>query len=226
MGADPGDGPPGVAGCPAVLPILVHSAHAAPPADKPGDARPAVVVAVGDGLVVAPGGGDAVSAGLAAGLGDCLEERAPKRFGVVDRSAPGETLASVRPKLAEVADLAPAWVVVTLGARELADPATEPQKLAAELGALASELRGDGPRKVIVLGAVPAGGDGERAALEARVAGFNGGLTGLSLPGVVPLDPGRIKKLPKDGLVDGSKLSAAGQAKVVAAICELVLSAP
>jgi hypothetical protein len=208
-----------------VLTILLHSPLAA--SAEPPDDKPRVVVALGDGLVVAPGGKDAVSAGLAAGLGDCLEEKAPKRWGVVDRSDAGETLVSARPKVGDVVGLGPAWVVVALGARELADPATDPEKLAAELGAFALSVRGDKPesgRTVLLLGALASAGEGDRAPQQARVDGFNEALAKLGLPGVVHLDPAKVRKVPKDGLVDGEALTAAGQAKVVAAICELVLT--
>lgn len=189
-------------------------------------ADPRVVVALGDGLVVSPAAQEAVPGGLAAVLADCLEERAPKRFSVVDRSVVGETLATVRPKIAEVAGLGPSWVVVTLGARELADPATDPQKLATDVAAVAADLGGGPQRTVVLLGALAAAVEGDAAALEARVAAFNTKLSSLGAPGVVPLEPGRGGKRPREGLVEGSRLSAAGQARVAAAICEVVLAAP
>jgi hypothetical protein len=186
---------------------------------------PRVVVALGDGIVVSPTAHEAVPGGIAAVLADCLEERSPKRFSVVDRSVAGETLASARPKVTEIVGLGPAWVVVTLGARELADPSVDPAKLAADVAQLAGEL-GSGPaRTVLLVGALPAAADGDGAALESRVAAFNAKLQALSAPGLVSLEPGRGKR-PKEGLVEANRLSAAGQARVAAAICDVVLSSP
>lgn len=186
---------------------------------------PRVVVALGDGVVASPAAQEAAPGAIAAVLADCLEERSPTRFSVVDRSVAGETIATARPKLAEVAALAPAWVVVTLGARELADPAADPERVAAEVASVAAALGGGRDRTVLLVGALPAGGDAD-AALEARVAAFNQKLASLGAPGIVPLEPGRGGKRPKEALVDGARLSAAGQAKVAAGICDVVLSAP
>jgi hypothetical protein len=191
-----------------------------------------VVVTLGGGLVVSPQSEAAAPVGIAAVLGDCLEERAPKKFSVVDRSMAGETLATAGPKSADITGLAPAWVVVTLGARELADPAVDPAKLATDLGALAVGLGASPDRKVLLVGAlsaqlVAAPTEAEQPALDARVASLNAALAALDLPGVLRLDPtARGRKAQKEPMVEGPKLSAAGQAKVAAAICELVLSTP
>jgi lysophospholipase L1-like esterase len=186
-----------------------------------------VVVTVGDGIVVAPAAQEALPGGIAAVLGDCLEERAPKKFSVVDRNAPGETLVSVQPKVDAVTALAPGWVVVTLGARELADPATDPATLATEVVAVATRLGAGPQRTVLVLGLLPAAVEADQQALDARVGAYNTKLTSLAVPGLVALDPtARGRKAAKEPQVDGGRLSAAGQARVAAAICELVLSPP
>ena len=186
---------------------------------------PRVVVALGDGVVVPPAAQEAVAGGIAAVLADCLEERAPRRYSVVDRSAVGETVATARQKLPEIAGLGPAWVVVTLGARELAGAEVDPAKVAAEVAGLAAELGGGRDRTVLLVGAVPSAGESS-AAVAARVDAFNQHLSALGGAGIVALEPGRAGKRPKETLVDGDRLSAAGQAKVAASICDVVLSAP
>ena len=49
-------------------------------------------------------------------LADCLEERKPSEYEVVDRRVVGETLTSLKERAADIAKLEPSWVVVSLGA--------------------------------------------------------------------------------------------------------------
>lgn len=196
-------------------------------------AEPEPVVAVGDGIVVpASSAGDVASGGFVAVLADCLEERAPARFRVVDRAVAGETLASFRGKLPTVREIGPAWVVVTLGARELAAAEADPKSLGAELGSVVAELRkGKGP-EVVLVGPVPPRLDDadQQAAADARVKAFNevvagvaGGARGVFL--VDPLTEWTRADHPRTGLVsEAGSLSDQGQAKVAASVCDVVMA--
>lgn len=144
-------------------------------------ADPLPVVAMGDGVVAgaphrSPGaegssasgsaatgsaaaeGDPAVPGGWVTVLADCLEERAPQRFAVVDRGAPGDTVSAAKARIAGIRELGPAWVVVTLGSQELADEKVDPKRLGRELDALVDELRQKGagsPPNVLLVGVVP-----------------------------------------------------------------------
>lgn len=63
-------------------------------------------------------------------LQDCLNEKRPEGFQVVDRRIPGETVTTLKTRLEELASLAPAHVVIRLGS----NPDTE--ALSALVGAL------------------------------------------------------------------------------------------
>ncbi|HHO50336.1 MAG TPA: SGNH/GDSL hydrolase family protein [Deltaproteobacteria bacterium] len=108
-------------------------------------AAPLPVVAVGDGPVVAPLNNTApdqtVPGGWVTVLADCLEERQPARFTVVDRVVLGETTATFKERLEPVRELRPSWVVVALGARELAQEGSQPAAIRAELETIVTQLR-------------------------------------------------------------------------------------
>ncbi|MCB9685783.1 MAG: SGNH/GDSL hydrolase family protein [Alphaproteobacteria bacterium] len=196
-------------------------------------AEPEPVVAVGDGIVVptaAPG--DVASGGFVAVLADCLEERSPARFRVVDRAVAGETLETFRGKLGEVRELGPSWVIVTLGARELAVAEADPKAVGSELGAVVAELRkGKGP-SVVLVGPVPPtlAEEEAQATADARVKAFNevvasvaGGARGVFH--VDPLVEWTRAEHPRAGLVsETGSLSDQGQAKVAASVCDVVMS--
>jgi lysophospholipase L1-like esterase len=185
-------------------------------------ADPQAVVALGDGVVAgAPARSEAEAAvpgGWVTVLADCLQERAPQRFSVVDRGRPGETVAGAKERIAGVRELAPAWVVLTLGAPELGDEHVDAKKLGKELDAVVDELRAKAgpearPPNVLLVGTVPptlsqvapaesAPKDGapkegapkddgaKQTAVDARAAGWNKVLASLAAPGqgIVHLD--------------------------------------
>lgn len=204
-------------------------------------AAPAPVVAMGDGLVpgpadpVVPGSqpGDPTAATVPGGwipvLADCLEERAPRRFTVVDRAVPGETIASARTKAASVRELAPAWVVVAVGARELSDPGTDPASLRDGLAALLADL-GTKRVKVLLVGLVPPtlADPARQAAADDRTAEANRVIASVaSAASAAHVDP--WADWPRDPAAraahtaEGGALSDQGHARVAAVVCDALL---
>lgn len=199
---------------------------------------PATVVAMGDGLVAGPPAAVApeVAGGWVASLADCLEERVPGGFTVVDRAQPGETAASARKKVSGVRELQPRVVVLTLGAQELADDKAEPSALTGELERLVGELR---PKKsrvgVLLVGMVPpsleqagAPGDDRQKAIDARTEAWNGEVAELAkrLDAVGHVDlwkdwPRGERRVEHTEL--GWHLSEQGHARVAAAVCDAVI---
>ena len=104
------------------------------------------VVALGDGLVVSPA--EAAGPGPSAGswvavLADCLDERSPAKYRVVDRVQSGETVRSALKKVEAIRALKPSVVVVGLGARELGQVKPDAVKFRRDLGRLVRDLRVD-----------------------------------------------------------------------------------
>ena len=119
-----------------------------------------------------------VPGGWVSVLADCLEERAPGAWSVVDRTVAGDTAASARTRLATVRGLKPAVVVVGVGARELADPASDVEAFRREVNGLVQDLVVAPAPRILIVGVVPptlaqlpAGGD--QAAADARTARWN-----------------------------------------------------
>jgi hypothetical protein len=156
-------------------------------------------------------------------LADCLEERAPRRYTVVDRLQDGETLASAQrkyvgadaggepPDPAEAAALGevhPALVVVGLGGRELAAEAFDVKALRGALGGFVTGLRPKGRKPeatVLLLSAVPptlAQVEGADPALQEkldrRAADWNGALADLARPGAGLVHVDLLRDWPKD----------------------------
>lgn len=207
-------------------------------------AAPLPVVAVGDGPVLAPHNSTApdqtVPGGWVAVLADCLEERNPARFTVVDRVVPGETTATLRERLEPVRELRPSWIVVTLGARELAEEGSQPAAIRGELESIVTQLRSKIRKvrpEVLLIGLVPPvleqieGRDpADQATTDERVVAYNALLTELAAAteGVTFVDlwsgwPREPKG--RSGLaVGGWSLSDQGHARVAAAVCDAVLA--
>ncbi len=117
------------------------------------------MVALGDGLVVSPasaaGPGPSTGSWVAV-LADCLEERSPAQYRVVDRVQSGETVRTALKKVDAIRALEPSVVVVGLGARELGQPKPDAAKFKRDLGRLVRDLRLDGgPAEVLLVGMVP-----------------------------------------------------------------------
>lgn len=202
-----------------------------------GDA-PLSVVAMGDGPVAGPPASATPPAagGWVPSLADCLEERAPGRFAVVDRAATGETARSARRTARDIAALTPRIVLVTLGAQELGDPDATPEGLTGDLREVVQALhRRDRPR-VVLVGLVPPTlaqtdqGDAERQArADARTAAWNQAVAGLA----AELDAVDHVDLWADWPHDESRsaltqrgwsLSDQGHARVAAAVCDAVMA--
>lgn len=181
-------------------------------------ADPATVLAVGDGIIAAPptaSPAPTVPGGWVPVLADCLAERSPQKFTVVDRATPGETVASARGRAAEAVELSPALIVVALGAREVAAGAAPTR---ASVQALVTELRA--PRVLLLPALAPPGAS---AAIEARVEAYDKVLAEVAGAELVPIE------WPKDSaarglLAIGGSLTDPGHARVAAAVCERILA--
>ncbi len=207
-------------------------------------AEPQPVLAVGDGVVAAPPTATSppdqtMPGGWLPVLADCLEERKPAHFTVVDRAVVGETVRSLQDRAGSFRDLRPAWLVVTLGSRELAADDVDPKALRSEIEGVLGALRGKakkGRPSLVLVGLVPPtlaqvlGEDPARqAALDERTASFNAELAELAKgqEDVVLVD--LWSDWPRDngaraGLtVDGWGLSDQGHARVAAAVCDALL---
>lgn len=197
------------------------------------------VVALGDGLVAAPPpvvtarAADTVPGGWVTVLADCLEERAPRAFTVVDRASGGETTASLLERARSLGDLAPEVVVLGLGARELAVVAVDEAAVRAELGHLVGALRAmSGPPGVLLVGLVPpvvAQAAGDQDAIDAQTAAYNrllaevaaqtAGVHHVDLQGDWPKGRARAALT-----AEGSRLTDQGHARVAAAVCDAIVA--
>ncbi len=188
------------------------------------------VVAMGDGLV-AGASPSAAPGGWVAVLQDCLEERAPGRFSVVDR-ANGGPVRETFERGDAVRELDPTVVVVTFGAHAL-DGVSAPS-LEKDVGKLIRALRsGDAPPRVVLVGVAPAVASvaADQAKLDEQIAAWNAVLTtAASKDGVRRVD--LLTDWPADpaaraGLASGAwALSDQGHARVAAAVCDAVLAKP
>jgi hypothetical protein len=192
-------------------------------------AAPRPLVVVGDGLVVgshAPSTEGEPSSGWVAGLGDCLGERAPGRYSVVDRVRPTETVRSVLGIVDAVLAPEPALIVMGLGAQE-ANASADLAEFEASLTALSARLGADG-RGLVLVGVVPsseaAPGEGD-----ARITRWNEAISRVAsassarhvdLWAAWPREPSARASLTASthGLTDQ------GHARVAAAVCDAVLS--
>lgn len=197
------------------------------------------VVAMGDGLVVAPPSARTAAPSTGswvAALADCLEESAAGRYRVVDRVAPGETARSARERITDVISLSPAVVVLGLGARELGEPKVDPGKLGREVERLVRELRtGEAPAKVVLVGMVAptlhqadAGGPEDQRRLDDLTGAWSDALRDVAKGEGIRLvdlwsswpkeDPERAR------LTTGAwELSDQGHARVAAAVCDVLV---
>jgi len=208
-------------------------------------AGPKAIVAVGDGLVaadappaavtapVADAGSDVseekgaeaptVAGGWVAVLADCLEERRPHQYALVDHTADHGTLGDARRHVAEYRELSPALVIVGVGVPGDADR----DGLRSDLDGLVDDLAADHGPSVLLVGPVPThdesgpsdrrtrawNDDVERIAAARRAAH-------LDLLATWP-PPGEERA----GLtLSGRQLSDQGHARVGAQVCDAVLA--
>jgi len=208
-------------------------------------ASPLAIVAVGDGLVAgvpidaassSPGEAVAVPSGWVAVLADCLDERAPGRFAVIDRSVPGETAVTALLRAQEVRDMHPRLVVLGIGSLEFSAPGSDRAAFRADVDTLLRAFRAPEGPEVLVVGMVPpttaelaAAGRPDQAAADARTAEWNAelALAAAALAGVHHLD--LAADWPADATaralltVDGWRLSDQGHARVAAMVCDAVV---
>lgn len=202
-------------------------------------AGPRPIVAVGDGLVVGsqaepdkdrPGSWVAV-------LADCLDERLPGRFSVIDQSWSGATPSEVRDDAWRVAEAEPALVLVGVGAGELSSQPPDRQRFRTQLGALVAELRGQSEVPVMLVGVIPPTvtqlqrmDPSLQASMDKRAVEWNEELVALarSMPAVTHVD--LLRDWPSDPVARaplteaGTRLTDRGHARVAAMVCDAVVS--
>jgi hypothetical protein len=208
-------------------------------------ADPLTLVTLGGGVVMGPpapapapvpapsitAAPDPAPGGWVPVLADCLQERAPQRFTVIDRASLGATVAQIRTHLAEVRALGPAWVVITLGGAEVG----EQGGVRAELEGFVAEV---GVGRVVLVGLVPVTVTGAEPAAQAsvdeRVAKWNKVLdevaTRVAGQGAAVVHVDLWSQWPKDAAgraalsTRSGALTDQGLARVAAAVCDVVLA--
>lgn len=193
------------------------------------------VVALGEGLVTVPATAESaprtVSGGWVAVLADCLEERAPHAWTVVDRSRGGATSSTSPDPVARARELDPAVVVVGVGGEALAAPDADPRAFREEITTLVREIRrGRKPAGIVLVGMVPSWGNLEPPVSDARAALWNAALAGLAadMDGVRHADV--LADWPREPAARaalsaaGGTLTDQGHARVAAAVCDAILA--
>ena len=191
---------------------------------------PSPVLALGDGLVAgepeASASASTVPGGWVAILGDCLEERSPGTWTVVDRTTPGDTARTALEQVDEVRQLEPAVVVVGVGARELAAPERDLVAFRDDLSQLLGSIRSGGGPQVLLVGIVAPRVDAQ-AALDASTDVWNAALAAsATVAGVQHVDV--WSTWPRAGperaaLTDGAHLSDLGHVQVGTAVCDALV---
>lgn len=179
----------------------------------PAWAQSSIVLAVGDGLVA---GSSGPSGAWVPALADCLEERAPHGYTVVDRVSADQTLASARAHAAEAKGLGASVVVLALGSREVAGE-WQAGPVRTALGALVADARG--ARRILLVPPVPG------TAAAPGLAAYDALLVDLAKadPAVERVD--LLSTWPRDGaMTQAGALSEQGSARVAAAVCAAVLA--
>lgn len=194
------------------------------------------VVTLGDGPLVAPSivvtarTADTVPGGWVTVLADCLEERAPRAWTVVDRATIGETAKSASKRLGEVSELGPEVVVLGLGARELVVSEPDIVALRGDLTRLVAELRkGSAPPGVLLVGLVVPVLASDEAEVERRTIAYNGLLAEIAEEnaGVHHVDlqsdwpQGRARATLT---AEGGGLTDQGHARIAAAVCDAIVA--
>ena len=188
------------------------------------------VVAIGDGMV-AEGSPAAAPGGWVAVLQDCLDERAPGRYSLVDRASGNAAFAAFKHP-DSVRDLVPDSVIVAFGAKSL-DGVT-PAALEKDITKLIRALRvGPMPPEIVLVGLVrpTAATPVEQAHMDEQVAAWNtvimsaggpetAGVRRVDLLGEWPTEPGARSALSAGPWA----LSDQGHARVAAAVCDAVLA--
>jgi len=213
---------------------IVSTVAAAAPAAAEDVARPEHpgVPAVERARVAAEKSEPTVPGGWVSVLADCLDERQPGDWVVLDRSADGETTSRARQDVAAVRELDPGVVLVGVGVPDGADQTT----FRADLAALVHDLRAEDGPEVLLVGLIPptlsqipdshaSQADADRrahdwdAALDA-VATTRTGVEHVDLLAGWPADADARARL----TVHGTRLSDQGHARVAAQVCDAVIA--
>lgn len=176
-----------------------------------------------------------VPSGWVAVLADCLEERAPRAWTVVDRAALGDSPTAVRERVGSLRELGPRVVVLGVGAREVGRAGADVDAFRDEVTRIVGELRQVRPPPgVLLLGLVPPTAaqlpaSDEQAALDERARTYDAALRELAREdGVHHLDLQRdwpAEPAARAALtVDGWRLTDQGHARVAATACDAILS--
>ena len=205
------------------------------------------VVALGDGLVAGPPASgvhaaDTVPGGWVAVLADCLEERAPRAWTVIDRAVDGETARSALERAPSVRELDPDVIVIGVGAREVGDPSVEPATFRADMETLVGELRRGKDRGVLIVGLVPPmlaqvppGSPAlasliDQTAADRRTEQWNATLADVARKTVGVSHVDLLADWPRDERARGALTDAAwrltdqGHARVAAAVCDAIVA--
>ena len=195
----------------------------------------APVVAMGDGLVVAPpetATSVPATLGWVPVLADCLNERAPGSFQMIDRVVPGETAQSARGRVTSVLELSPSVVIVGVGARELGVPEPDVGAFDQGLQALVDDLgsSASAPLDVVLLGVVPPRDETPDSTAAKAVEAWNARMAQLAESRASVHFVDLWTKWPKLGegrtslLTSPHELSPAGHARVASHVCEVLVN--
>lgn len=168
-----------------------------------------------------------VPGGWVPAFADCLEERAPQRFTVVDRASLGATISQLREHMAEIKALSARWIVVTLG------PEGETKGVRNDLEALVGDL---GVEHVVLVGQVPVPSEDPEPSAQPtpdeRAAKWNKLLGDVASRHPIAVHVDLWAGWPKDTAgraalsTPSGQLSDQGLARVAAAVCDAVLAKP
>lgn len=200
-------------------------------AEEAEDAAPATMAAL-EPAVHAARARPTVAGGWVAILADCLEERSPGAYVVLDRSAEGQDAETTRRDVAAVKELAPSLVLVGVGVPGDADR----RSFRAGLQGLVADLRaGDGP-EVLLVGLIPptlsqlpdasevqAAADRRTRTWDGEVAAVADADLGVHHVALLATWPESAEE--REALtVEGTRLSDQGHARVAAQVCDAVIA--
>ncbi len=201
-------------------------------------ASPTPLVALGDALLAPDSPAPERAPGWVSVLADCLSERSPGSFEVLDRTTRGMTAASAREAVPAARALGPELVVVGLGAQELSRAEGAGGAFRQAVGELLGVLREEPAAPVVMLvglvppsvAQLPAVAPSTRAVLDERAVAWNGVLFDLAaeeeavhhvdLLADWPVAVEGRHRLTRGGL----HLSDRGHARVAAQVCDAVLA--
>jgi len=192
-------------------------------------AGPAPLVAVGDGFV---GADEATVGRWSTVLADCLQEGAPGRWTVLDRTKANAKPDALLAQAEEVQALEPAYVVISLGPASFSEDPLDVGALREQVSGLVKALQGPSLPRVLLIGVRPSSlreAALSTAAVDAT-ARFDAMLHDLAetspdvhhlpLASAWPTDAAERAAL----VTEQGSLTSQGHARLAAAACDAVLS--